>query len=99
MKARIAQLVKRLRQSRARRIEAKHILGIACTGHGASLAYLGRDGTVRCSVLDRWAGIKNVLMLAQSEEQDIRYRDDASGPWITYQVKPDEKARARDWFE
>jgi len=76
MKARIARLVKRLRQSLSKQIEAHHILGIACTGHGASLAYLGRDGTVRCSVLDRWAGVKNVLMLAQEEEQQIRHAED-----------------------
>jgi len=34
-----------------------------------------------------------------ARKQMIRYRDDASGPWITYQVKPEEQARAREWFE
>lgn len=29
----------------------------------------------------------------------IRYRDDENDPWTTYQVKPEEEARARAWFE
>jgi len=29
----------------------------------------------------------------------IRYRDDESDPWNTYQVKPEEEARARAYFE
>lgn len=48
------------------------ILGIACTGHGASLALVTRDGLVRCSVLDRWAGIKHLLLFAEQEERDLR---------------------------
>jgi carbamoyltransferase len=49
------------------------VLGIACTGHGASIAVMTSDGTVRSSVLDRWAGIKHLLMLARKEDLDIRY--------------------------
>jgi carbamoyltransferase len=57
-------------------VEANHVLGIACTGHGASLAYLGRDGQVRCSVLDRWANTKHTLMFAENEYQAIRQGQD-----------------------
>ncbi len=45
----------------------RHVLGIACTGHGASLAYLGPGGEVRSSVLDRWVGTKYTLMFARDE--------------------------------
>lgn len=55
-----------------KKYKAKHILGIACTGHGASIAYIGPDGVVRCSVLDRWIGKKNVLMFAKDELKDIK---------------------------
>ncbi len=48
------------------------VLGIACTGHGASLSLVTRDGLVRSSVLDRWAGIKHLLMFAEKEERDLR---------------------------
>jgi len=51
--------------------DARHVLGLACNGHGASLAYLDRDGTVRCSVLDRWAGTKYTLLMSESEEREI----------------------------
>ncbi|MDQ3927740.1 MAG: hypothetical protein M3328_01195, partial [Chloroflexota bacterium] len=50
----------------------RHILSVACTGHGASLSYIGADGTVRSSVLDRWAGTKNTLMFSADEDRDIR---------------------------
>ncbi len=53
------------------KIRAKHIIGIACTGHGASIAYIGPGNVVRCSVLDRWAGVKHVLMFAKDELRDI----------------------------
>lgn len=49
----------------------KHILGIACTGHGASIAYLGPNNSICCSVLDRWIGTKHVLMFARDELRDI----------------------------
>ncbi len=31
-----------------------------------------RDGAIRSTVLDRWAGVKHVLLLAEDEERDIR---------------------------
>lgn len=52
--------------------KSKHILGIASTGHGASLAYIGSDGIIRSSVLDRWVGIKHTLMFSMDEEHAIR---------------------------
>src|SRR5690348_11914935 len=64
--ARLARLVRRAPP----RIDA--VLGIACTGHGASLGLVTRDGIVRSSVLDRWSGIKHVLMLARAEDYSIR---------------------------
>ncbi len=54
-----------------RKKEVQHILGIACNGHGASLSYLGRDGTVRSSVFDRWAGTKYTLLMSRSERDEI----------------------------
>jgi carbamoyltransferase len=48
------------------------VLGLACTGHGASVALVTSDGTVRSSVLDRWSGVKHVLMLARREDSSIR---------------------------
>ena len=29
----------------------------------------------------------------------IRYRNDADDPWMEYRVKPEEAARAREWFQ
>ncbi|HUR80982.1 MAG TPA: carbamoyltransferase C-terminal domain-containing protein [Thermoanaerobaculia bacterium] len=49
----------------------RNVLGIACTGHGASLALVTEEGTVRASVLDRWSGKKHALLLARQEAQDI----------------------------
>jgi len=49
-----------------------NILGIACTGHGASLALIIADGTIRASVLDRWSGRKHALLLARDEAEAIR---------------------------
>jgi carbamoyltransferase len=49
----------------------QHILGITSNGHGASLAYVGRDGTVRSSVFDRWAGTKYTLLLSKDESEQI----------------------------
>ncbi len=51
----------------------RHIVGIACTGHGASLAYIGREGAVRSSVLERWSGVKQTLMFSADEDRDIRH--------------------------
>jgi carbamoyltransferase len=55
-----------------RAAEVRNILGIACSGHGASLALITREGTMRASVLDRWAGVKHLLLLARAEDKDIR---------------------------
>jgi carbamoyltransferase len=49
------------------------VVGIACTGHGASIAVMTSEGVLRSSVLDRWAGIKHLLMFARKEDLDIRY--------------------------
>jgi carbamoyltransferase len=51
--------------------EVRHVLGIACTGHGASLAYLGPGGAARASVLDRWVATKYALMFAADEAEAI----------------------------
>jgi carbamoyltransferase len=51
--------------------EINHILGLASNGHGASLAYAGRDGRIRCSVLDRWAGTKYTFLLSKSELEEM----------------------------
>lgn len=48
------------------------VLGIACTGHGASIALITAGGTIRSSVLDRWAGAKHVLMLSRDEDRELR---------------------------
>ena len=65
-RGRLKQLVGR----RPGRMET--VLGIACTGHGASVALVTADGTIRSSVLDRWSCVKHVLMLARREEDSIR---------------------------
>lgn len=52
------------------------VLGIACTGHGASIALVTSKGVIRSSVLDRWAGVKHLLMFARKEDSDIRYPKD-----------------------
>jgi carbamoyltransferase len=64
-----------LRSRRPRRVasvDAGRILGIACTGHGASLAYLDDRGTVRSSQLERWAGKKHMMMFSKDEDEAIR---------------------------
>jgi carbamoyltransferase len=48
------------------------VLGLACTGHGASMAIMTSDGVLRSSVLDRWAGIKHLLLFARKEERSLR---------------------------
>jgi carbamoyltransferase len=47
------------------------ILGLACTGHGASIALVTKDGVIRSSVLDRWSGLKYALMLSRDEHRSI----------------------------
>jgi len=34
-----------------------------------------------------------------ARKRTVRYRDTADGPWIEYQVTPEEEASARAWFE
>jgi carbamoyltransferase len=63
------------------------VLGIACTGHGASIAVITSDGTLRSSVLDRWAGIKHLVMLARKEDLDIRYPKNDLNREINYVFK------------
>src|SRR5260370_17509720 len=48
------------------------VLGLACTGHGASLALVTSEGALRSSVLDPWAGAKRILLLANAEHHDLR---------------------------
>jgi carbamoyltransferase len=48
------------------------VLGLACTGHGASLAVATSDGILRSSTLERWAGVKKTLLLAKEEDYDLR---------------------------
>jgi carbamoyltransferase len=57
---------------RLRKSRIDTVLGLACTGHGASIAVMTADGSVRCSVLDRWAGVKHVILLSRDEDRDIR---------------------------
>src|SRR5579871_3304275 len=66
---RVRAALERVRVSRPR---VDVVLGLACTGHGASLALMTRGGILRSSVLDRWAGLKHVLLLAEAEERDIK---------------------------
>jgi carbamoyltransferase len=48
------------------------VLGLACTGHGASIAIATSNGIVRSSVLERWARVKRILLLAKQEDYDLR---------------------------
>jgi carbamoyltransferase len=53
-------------------VEAEHVLGIASTGHGASLTYIEKSGTVRSSQLERWSGAKHMMLFAQEEDDALR---------------------------
>ncbi len=53
-------------------VEADRILAVACTGHGASLAYVDRSGVVRASQLERWSGVKHTMLFARDEDDAIR---------------------------
>jgi carbamoyltransferase len=55
------------------KVTANRILGIACTGHGASIAYMDSSGVLISSLLERWTGIKYMMMFSAAEEQAIRY--------------------------
>src|SRR5271170_4366954 len=67
-----------------RRIET--ILGLACTGHGASMAIVTVDGIVRSSVLDRWTGTKHLLMFSRREDADIRDPESPINQQIHYNL-------------
>jgi carbamoyltransferase len=60
------------------------VLGIACTGHGASIALVTSDGTIRGSVLDRWAGVKHVLMLSRDEDHELRHSSSEVDKTVRY---------------
>ena len=53
-------------------LEAERILGIASTGHGASLAYLDTTGVVRSSQLERWTGTKHMMLFSRDEDDALR---------------------------
>ena len=48
------------------------VLGLACTGHGASIAIATSDGILQSTVLERWAGVKRILLFAEEEDHDLR---------------------------
>ena len=52
----------------------RHILGLVCNGHGASMAYVGENGALRSTVFDRWVGTKYTLLLAESEWTEMQER-------------------------
>jgi carbamoyltransferase len=54
------------------RVDAARILGLASTGHGASLTYLNAAGVVRSSQLERWAQIKHMMLFAKDEDAALR---------------------------
>src|SRR5690606_7703476 len=76
------RLMSRLGLSRQRQFYVDPILSIACTGHGASLAYMNSQGVLRSSVLDRWVGIKDTLMFSEREDRGIRHADSGLGKEI-----------------
>jgi len=51
--------------------DTRHILALASSGHGASMTYMGEDGTLRSSVLDRWAGTKHTLLMSERERDEF----------------------------
>jgi carbamoyltransferase len=57
---------------RVRSVDAERVLGIASTGHGASLAYVDSSGTVRSSQLERWAGVKHMMLFSRDEDEALR---------------------------
>jgi carbamoyltransferase len=55
------------------RVEAARILGLASTGHGASLTYLDAAGVVRSSQLERWTRTKHMMLFSEDEEAALRH--------------------------
>lgn len=66
--------VRKIRSGPTTPVDADYVLGIACTGHGASLALVGRDGLCRASVFDRWMGTKHTLIFSKFEHKLIAER-------------------------
>ena len=64
-------LLNRLRP-RFASVEAERILGLASTGHGASLTYMDTSGVVRSSQLERWTGVKHMMLFSRDEEGALR---------------------------
>ena len=52
--------------------DIKTVLGLACTGHGASAAFVDRSGQVRATVLERWTGVKHMLLFGAEEREAIQ---------------------------
>ena len=55
------------------RVKAARVLGIACTGHGASLGYIDTAGNIRASQLERWTNVKHMMMFSADEDDAIRH--------------------------
>jgi carbamoyltransferase len=53
-------------------VEAERILGIASTGHGASLSYIDTSCVVRSSQLERWTGTKHMMLFSRDEDECLR---------------------------
>ena len=66
------------------RMKASRVLGIASTGHGASLAYVDTGGAIRSSQLERWTGTKHMLLFSRAEEADVRDPHDHINRSINY---------------
>lgn len=58
--------------SRFPQVEATRIVGLASTGHGASLTYLDASGAVRSSQLERWTGTKHMMLFSREEDEALR---------------------------
>jgi carbamoyltransferase len=69
------------------KVRADRILGIACTGHGASLAYMDSSGLLRSSQLERWTGVKHMMMFSADEDDAIRNPRSAVDRNINYVFK------------
>jgi carbamoyltransferase len=54
------------------RVEAERVLGLASTGHGASITYLDASGVVRSSQLERWTGTKHMMLFSREEDEALR---------------------------
>jgi carbamoyltransferase len=50
-------------------VDAERVVGLACTGHGASLVYVDRAGTIVGSQLERWTGVKHMLLFSADESE------------------------------